>query len=74
MMRFTAIALAFVAAAATSSSHGTQSSGGHVTKQQRRYAKKVYKSTPGLPLATMGVFSEKKCHGFPTLVVETPRE
>ena len=72
MMRFTALALAFVAAAATSD--GNQWNNGHVN-QHRRYAKKVYKSTPGLPLATLGVYNDfKKCHGFPTLVVETPRE
>lgn len=37
-------------------------------------AKKTYKTTPGLPLATLGVFYDKACNAFPHLVLGTPRE
>lgn len=74
MLRFTALALAFAAAAAANSNNNQHSSTNNHHKVQRRYAKKVVNTTEGLSLATLGVYDDKKCHGFPNLVVETPRE
>lgn len=75
MLRLTGVALIVASVAATSTPQQHQP---HDWKQReqhhRRFAKKVYKTTPALPLASLGVYNDNKCHGFPELVVETPRE
>lgn len=76
MLRLTAVALAVAAVAATSSLRGEHKDGHRDDKHYdtHRYGKRVYKTGPHVPTGSIGIYGEKKCHGYPDLVVEAHRE